>query len=218
MRTFRAAFLLICAASAMNIALAGPINYIFGFSPSGTQTLTLNGSIVLNATNTGWYDNSGAHSASNVNYEAGPNESVGNPDHHDFFVFNLAGVTAGITSATLSIGNASNGYMSDSPFLTYSMFDVSTPIGTLIATQSGRTDIFADLGSGTVYASRTVSAADDGTQVLITLDAAAIAAINASIGSQFAIGGAVVITPEPAAITLVSMGIAGLVLLRRRRS
>lgn len=88
-------------------------------------------------------------------------------NEHDFFVFNLGDVTATITSAQLSIGNsANNGYISPNPTETYNVWDVSTAITTLIANQTGRVDIFNDLGSGTQYASRTVSAADNGTQVI----------------------------------------------------
>src|SRR5690242_12122976 len=75
--------------------------YIFGGSPSGVQQLILNGSITLNAANTGWYDETGFHSASNLNYIAGvccgPQGG-----HNDYFVFNLAGISTPILSATLS--------------------------------------------------------------------------------------------------------------------
>jgi hypothetical protein len=47
-------------------------NYMFGFTPYGTQTLSLNGgAIVLQAVGTGWYDKTGFHDSGNPNYIVG---------------------------------------------------------------------------------------------------------------------------------------------------
>jgi hypothetical protein len=80
--------------------------------------------------------------------------------------------------------------------------------------------IFTDLGSGTLYASRTVSGLDDGTQVLISLDPAAITALNATEGGQFAIGGTLSAAspiPEPSTALLLATALAGLALAARSR-
>src|SRR5262249_41244129 len=64
-------------------------------------------SLVLNAADTGAWNNQGAHTAGNENYIAGqapPNQ------FRDHFVFNLSGVTQTIATAQLSAANPSNGY------------------------------------------------------------------------------------------------------------
>ena len=141
----------------------------------------------LSSTGSGWWNDLGSHTATNTNYVAGFGASR---DHRDFFVFNLAGITQNITGAQLSIANPSNGYSSPDASEGLSYFDVSTAIATLIANGTGQTAIYTDLGSGVNFGSRTVSAADQGTQVITTLNSSAIAALNAARGSQFAIGGA----------------------------
>src|SRR5262249_17057235 len=93
--------------------------------------------------------------------------------------------------------NLSNGFTSNKPTETYSLFDVTTPLSQLEATNSGRTDIFNDLGSGTSYGSQTVSSADNGKLVTVNLNAAAVAALSAAIGSQVALGGALTTANGP---------------------
>jgi len=56
-----------------------------------------------------------------------------------------------------------NGYRSPDPTETYELHDYVGSIPTLVAGGSGLTGIFADLGMGALYASTTVSAADDNT-------------------------------------------------------
>jgi hypothetical protein len=216
-----------CALVASSIGLAGTSQAIFAFSPSGTQQLILNGgAIVLNATNTGWYDQTGAgNSAESAlnNYIAGicgSSDGCSGDDlnYHDFFVFNLANLDNTITSAELSIGNdATDGYINPNPSETFDVWDVSTVITTLVA-GSGGVSAFNDLGSGTLYGSTSVNAGDDGTQVTITLDSAALAAINAAEGGNFAVGGAVVLggVPEPTSMLLLATGLGVLATLRTR--
>jgi hypothetical protein len=144
-------------------------------------------STTLTYTNSGWWSGVGGHDSTNPNYVAG--QFTGTLAR-DYFVFNLAGVNQPITGATLRLNNPSGGYGSPDPTETFGLFDVSTPISTLIASGSGRTDIYADLGTGTNYGSQTVSTADNGKIVSITLNAAGVAALNAAKGGQFAVGGA----------------------------
>jgi hypothetical protein len=203
-------------------ALAHANTYIFGATSIGlgTQTLTINGSQTIQASDAGWYDNFGDHSSSNKNYISG---TVGASTFHDYFVFNLANVTGAITSATLSIFNPVTppGYNNDtgSSSITYQNWDVSTPIGTLTANQSGATSIFNDLGSGTMFSSTVVGPSSDGTQVQITLDAAALSALIAAEGSSFAVGGSAFASavPEPSTWAMMILGFFGVGFLAYRR-
>jgi len=183
--------------------------FIFGFTgssivgPVGTQQLIINGSITLNATATGWYNNDGLHDAANPNYIA----STGS--ENDFFVFNLSSLTGiTITSATLSLFNPPNSF-SGTGSNVYSNFDVTTPISTLEASHNDGGLIFDDLGSGTLYGSVPVSAADNNTNVNIALDADALAALTAAEGAQFAIGGCLSSPATACALSSVPGPIAG---------
>ena len=197
--------------------------FIFGFTPFGVQTLTLTtstGSVVLNATSTGWWDQTGLHNSTNPNYLICFPGGHFCPDFlgfHDFFVFGLNSVTGTITSAFLSIGNPVGGFDSTDPTDLLSMYDVSTPISTLTASGTGQTGIYADLGSGILYGSQVVSSVDNGTQVLITLNSAAISALNLARGGSFAFGGDLAAVPEPGAAGLLLTGLAIIGWLARQR-
>jgi hypothetical protein len=213
-------------------SFADSSNAMFAFTPDGTQSLVLNGgTLTLNAIDTGWYDQNGTHTAANPNYIMGICGSSdacngNNLDLHDFFVFDLSTVTFVITSASLSIGSPNtNGYISPNPSLSISFFDVTTPINSLIASQAAAVATYNDLGSGVLYGTRSVDATTNGTQVVTALNAAAVAALNASRvanDKRWATGGCVNATcsattaPEPTSILLVGLGLAGLTVLRKR--
>ena len=67
-------------------------------------------SVTLTALDSGWYDSTGFHDSFNKNYFLGdpPNQ------YRDCFVFNLAGLTPGFTSAQLNLFNPADGYSSPS--------------------------------------------------------------------------------------------------------
>src|SRR6185369_9995998 len=113
---------------------------------------------------------------------------------HNYASFVLSPATPTIIGAELRLFNPANGYFSSDPTETYTLFDVSaTPADldtTRLAGDATGIAIHADLGSGTIYGSRVVSAADNNTTVAITLNAAAVAALNAAIGSTISLGGA----------------------------
>jgi hypothetical protein len=147
-----------------------------------------NNTVTLNAADSGWWDQTGAHNSTNKNYITGLYTGV---EYRDYLVFDLSSVTQPITGATLMLTNPSNGYSSPDPSETYSLFDVSTAIASLEATGTGQTGIFADLGTGTGYGSRSVSSADNGTVVSVNLNSSALTYLNGAKGGQAAVGGAV---------------------------
>lgn len=208
---------LCCGFLGLAAAPANANQYVFGYTPGGTQTLdlvTTTGSVSLTAVATGWYNYTGFHLAANPNYLVGTFSGI---DFNDFFVFDLSGVTGTITSAQLDVGDVQNGFDS-SPISIWDLYDVSTPISTLIADQFDAAGIYGDLASGTLFGTQTVTAADDNSQIIIPLDADAVSALNGAVGGSFAIGGTLpqVNIPEPATIGLLGAGLVGLGVLRRR--
>src|SRR5439155_12677519 len=87
-----------------------------------------------------------------------------------------------------------SGYSSPDATETFTLFDVSTPLGALRASGSGQTDIFNDLGSGASFGSQTVSPTDNGNgngkYVSVSLNDGGLAALNAARGGLAAVGGA----------------------------
>lgn len=216
---FRFSPLLLLLAVACVPASAGTVGAMFVFTPFGSQELILttsSGTVTLGATSMGWWDSTGGHSAANTNYGVGDGNST--PDHHDFFVFDLRNVSANILNAQLSIGNPAGGFVDGSPAgnSTLSIWDVSTSIATLTADGAGQIGIFNDLGSGVLYASRGVSAADNSSQVLINLNGSALTALNAGKGGQFAFGGSLSVAPEPATFLLFGSALLAIGVVRRR--
>ena len=226
-------FLVLACALGLALAIARPAladtsTAIFAYTDN-PGVLSLNGgSIVLNAVGEGWYDQTGTPNGSSPisNYIAGicgNSDSCNgdNLDRNDWFTFSIP-TSVVITSATLELFNPSDpydGYVNPSPTETYTNWDVTTPVGNL--GNAGGVGIYNDLGSGTMYASTVVSAADDGTTIGISLNSAALSAINADAGSTFAVGGAVnagpVPAPEPASLLLLGFGMTGLMGFRRKR-
>jgi hypothetical protein len=211
--------------------------FLYAFTPYHSQQLILNGgSVVLSATDKGWYDNTGFHQAGNPNYAVGQCQNCGPgvSAFRDYFVFDLSGVSGPITDATLSIGNPPNGFhvlkvsnpsagYDVGPPALWTLYDVSTPIGSLTADQTSATSIFTDLGTGVSFGSKLVTGALNAMQVMLSLNASGLAALNAAVGGQFAVGGKLSHTagevPEPATWTMMILG-AGAVgaAVRRRRS
>jgi hypothetical protein len=145
--------------------------------------------LTLNYTDSGWWDDTGFHDATNKNYVAGITDT--GHENRDFFVFDLSTVAAPILGAQLRLFNPSGGYISPFPTENYALFDVSTPLSDLRASGSGRTDIFADLGSGQSYGAQQVSTADSGRVVTVNVNDTGLAALNANRGGLFALGGAI---------------------------
>lgn len=149
--------------------------------------------IQVNAMDTGAYQANGSHMATNENYITGQFLT----ENRSFFVFDLTGVSDPISAATLNLFNPNTnphpccqGYRSADATETFNLFDVTTGVDALTAGGVGRTDIFADLGTGTLFGTYVASAADNGRTISVTLNSAGVAALNAARGSVIAFGGA----------------------------
>lgn len=130
---------------------------------------------------------SGGSGTSTGNYLAG---SSGGLEGRSVFVFDLTGLAVPVSSASLQLQMNSNtfAFASPDPSETYTIFDYLLDPSVLGAGDPG-VAVFTDLGSGTSFGSAVLSEADTGTLVIINLNASGISAINAHLGSLFALGG-----------------------------
>ncbi|MCZ8195826.1 MAG: S8 family serine peptidase, partial [Aquidulcibacter sp.] len=157
-------------------------------TPSSSATVSIadndtGGTITLNAVDTGWYDSKGYHIPTNTNYIVGDSNAL----YRNWYAFNLPTLTAPIVSAQLRVNTWE--YTSNDATETYQLQEVTTAVPTLTAGGSGLTAIYADLGDGAIYGSRTYTNADDYQIRTIDLNAAAISALTAKSGQAFAFGG-----------------------------
>jgi hypothetical protein len=139
--------------------------------------------VVLDALDSGFYFDNGTHNPGIENYLTG---LFNEEEHRSFFVFDLSSIAGTIEAATLRLFNPEvsatlHGYVSPDPTETLNIYDVSTPAADITLNAAG-VEGFDDLGSGILYGSTTVSAADNGTVVEIALGGAAIADLNAATG------------------------------------
>ncbi|MEM9176801.1 MAG: PEP-CTERM sorting domain-containing protein [Myxococcota bacterium] len=112
----------------------------------------------------------------------------------NYHTFDLSGLSGTITTATLRVWADVGAYDSSAAFETIGLFEVATASSVLDDPTSNPTaaaGVFNDLGTGTSYGTFDVTAADDASYVDVTLNAAAIAALNAAVGSgSWSVGGA----------------------------
>jgi MYXO-CTERM domain-containing protein len=170
------------------LSLAGIVLGLLGSGAAGAAT------IVIDATQSGWYTPSGSSGQSNQNYLVGES---GN-EYRNFFVFDLSSLlNETVVSATLRLWTPVedipndqyyDGYESPDPSENYQLVEVTTPAASLLLGGLLPLPVYQDLGDGPAYGSRAMSAADIGTNVDIALNAAAVSAIDAAVG-LFAIGG-----------------------------
>jgi Ca2+-binding RTX toxin-like protein len=168
-----------------------------GMTPTGAGVPTT----TLQSTDRGWYDSTGEHDPTNINYATGDGGGV---HLRNFFIFDLSSVSGTVNSASLRAYNGGGGGPA-----TYTLFDVTTSTATLAAGGSGLTAIYNDLGSGTVLGS---VANPSGTPITVPLNAAGVSAVQSALGGSLAVGGDF---PDPYSLfqaTQAPNGLAELVL------
>ena len=204
------------------------------------------GVITVNASASGWYAawNPGATDPQ-LDTNAKPNSLQNYVAWNDgyivnnFFVFDLAGVTGPIISPSeLNLLIPAQGVYAPNGSLTYTLFDVSTPVSDLLAGVPS-SSILDDLGSGISFGSAVVTESDNGTVFVVSFNQAGIAALNSSLGGLFAIGGSITSgtgyafgytggqvpyltldppsVPEPASLVLFGSGLIGLATCMRSK-
>jgi PEP-CTERM motif len=187
--------------------------YLFGISPTGSQTLTINGDTVLQANQMGWFDSHGEHIAGNSNYYI-TNEEYGS--YRNFFGFDLSNFNGIVTSAVLDIGNEPDGGFLGIPVI-WRLFDVAEAIDS--SENYLDTGIWSDLGTGISYGEVNVTAPIS--NVSLVLNSNGLNALNRSVGQSFFIGGALAsatpAVPEPATWFMMIIGFASIGGVLRRK-
>lgn len=139
--------------------------------------------LVVNTTDTGWYDSTGFHGPGNANYFAGNDAGT----FRDWFVFNLPTLPAPLVRAELRVKTYSVSSPTGSEI--FQLRPVATPVATLVAGGSGLTGIYNDLGDGPMYGARAFVPLDADRFITIPLNQTLKSAVAGAAGSLFAIGG-----------------------------
>ncbi|SDW40123.1 VPLPA-CTERM protein sorting domain-containing protein [Albimonas donghaensis] len=142
----------------------------------------------------GQVQNDGVSSATNTNIMTGRNGSV---ERRSYFLFDLGGISGTVTGASLSFAAGSAAapdtglYWSFDSSEILTAFQVDTAPDTL-ETAPGSVAIFNDLGSGDVFGSGATSSGynTDMNAFSFALNGTALADIEAALGGEFALGGA----------------------------
>lgn len=187
--------------------------YIFGSSiPSSINALHLNDTQVVQVTNSGWYREDAWHIPSNENYIAGYCANCGGYLYNNFFVFDISGVTAPVTSATLTLDS----FDVAAP-LQYTLVDYTGNVDTLLNSSSDA-GIYADLGTGVTYGGDLVSTSY--TTKSFALNGAFLTNLNAAIAAgetRFVVGGTTAPVPEAGTLAYLALGLSfGAIMVRRR--
>ncbi len=210
------------AAAAMATASSASA-YAFGNSggAGGTVFLTLDGTSIESFENSkgqatiGAYAADGTHSSTNTNYIVeGAGDALGQA-YNNFFVFDLAGITAPITSASLTLFS-----YDDSTSFTYQVGSFTGNTKSLL-NGTGGTKAYQALGKGTVFGVLKITSEDSNQFVTLNLNQKFINAINEAIAKRdpyYVLGGTQgqAGTPEPGTWALMLLGIGGVGAAMRR--
>ncbi len=204
-------------------------NVVFSSSSYDVNNAFIINGILVPLLNSGWYKKSGEHQAGNTNYICGDYNTT---TYNNFFAVDLSnlgsyGITPPITSAVLHVKR----YLSEPSTgtfdytlcsLTRSYANINQNYSPSDATGIA---IYEDLGDGTFFASVALDqSVSSSTYEDIPLNSAGIAAMNASVGSTFVVGGtgnptAVLVPVSYWAIALffVVIGLSVVIRLRKRQ-
>jgi hypothetical protein len=212
-----------------NVAVPANAAYLYGFSGIGpvAEQLVLNGTTSIDADNAGWFYEDGTHQSFNDNYAVGYDVVADvdglaiNGELRNFLGFSLAAFTQTVTSASVRIvleqGATDVLPTADGLPAEWRLYDVLTEPEFRLA-YNGATSIFADLGTGVTYGAVTQTATSG--VVEVALNASAIAAINASLGTRFVVGGkltpAIAAVPESTTWAMMLIGFGGMGFVLRR--
>jgi hypothetical protein len=145
------------------------------------------GTVTINNSDSGWYDQTGFNSAGNANYSAGNHFDS---QLNDYFSFTLTGVSGTVTAATFNVSSYSV-FVSG----TYDIYSTSLTPAQMGGGCSGCVAIFNALSSGSLIGSLGVTPSDSNTTLTIALNAAGLAWLTANEGGGIVLGGAF---PQPA--------------------
>ncbi len=148
--------------------------------------LALNAATVTSYnTYSGWYDSTGSHENGNTNYFTGNEEGT---QLNDFFVFDLAGPSGNVLSATLNVYS----YEVEASG-TYTIYATSlTPA--IEGDCTGCVSTYNALTSGAVIGSLSVTPSDSDSWLQLGLNSAGLAWLQANEGGQIVLGGSF---PQP---------------------
>ena len=138
--------------------------------------------------NQGWWANTAAGGTDrNDNYFVGSLPSYDLPSFRDFFTFDLSGIHRRVVFARLELrAGMSKGDRSER----LGLFHVRTRARPLNDNHGTRAQIYRDLGHGTSYGTfRVPTGAPRNATITLSLNQAAVLAINRAAGGRFSIGG-----------------------------
>jgi hypothetical protein len=186
----------------------------------------------------GWFSETGYHSADNTNYYSGDSTSLG--QLNDYFSFNLTGVSGPVTAASFNV--ASYGITTSGTYTIYATSLTPAEVNSSVGCNTC-TSIFNSLTSGSPIGSIGVTSADSNTVLDINLNSSGLSWLTANEGQGIVLGGSfpqpygsgqyafgdsaftasnnltitTSTTPEPGFYGLMALGLGGLVAAVRRR-
>lgn len=138
----------------------------------------------ITSQDTGWYRNDGFHDPSFENYAIG---NFSNSTVRNFGIFDISSIQGTITSATLSVDQPNDGFVSDESSETWQLHEITTDT-TELANGMGGLPAYQDLGDGPVFGSTQITDSSERNQVSIDLNSSGISFLN-SQSREIALGG-----------------------------
>ncbi len=195
-------------------------DYIFAFTGFDIPTLTINGGTTIDATAQGWVNNAGQHNVDN--YIVGDCAMcTTQANYHNFFSFDLTGITGPINSATISIFNPVSG--SAGPAKNYLLHNANgIDQGSLLngGTSAQNLADYNAIELAQVYGTTVVTTANNNSFITVTLNNFARAALQALEGQTFTVGGTannVGTVPLPASVYMLAAALVAMGFVAQRK-